>query len=81
MASSTTTIRLTDEEKAAFTEMAEFEGVKLSTLVKDKLWEAYEDWRDVRLVKDYVRERRRMGDRYETVPHEEMMKEFAYGGK
>ena len=51
MASSTTTIRLNDAEKAAWGQMAEFEGKSISSIIKEATWEAYEDWRDIRIAK------------------------------
>ena len=42
----TTTIRLNDTERANLAELAAFNGVKLSTLIKQKALESYEDWVD-----------------------------------
>jgi Mg/Co/Ni transporter MgtE len=74
MASSTTTIRLDDKERAAFEEMAKFEGVRLSTLMKEKMWEAYEDWSDIRAARKARKERERLGDKYVTYSINEVRK-------
>ena len=63
MASSTTTIRLSDAEKKAWGEIAEFEGKSLTSFIKDAAWEAYEDFVDTRAAERGHR-------RYEKHPEE-----------
>ena len=76
--STTTTIRLDKKEKLAFEQLADFEGKKLSTLIKEKMWKAYEDYVDIKTYKEayteYLKDPK-------TISHEEIMKEFAPDAK
>jgi len=74
--STTISIRLSDAERRAIEEYAEFNGENISTAFKKALLEKVEDWEDLlaarEAYKEYVKNPK-------TYTMEEMMQEFVYG--
>ncbi|MDR2611203.1 MAG: DUF6290 family protein [Clostridiales Family XIII bacterium] len=64
-------IRATENEYEQIQKFAAFQGVPVSSLVLDSVWERIEDWEDIEAIKEY--ERDKANGTLELIPFEDIL--------